>query len=439
MPKYAIKDIYPNPFRHMDRYPIRRDKVEALKASMDTTGFWGNIVAREQDGGVEIAYGHHRLVSLREKYGPDDEVDLIIRDLHDDAMLQIMARENMEEWGTSASVEHETIRAVVEAYAEGRIELEPPSPDTNARSIRYAPSFTLGDDVGAPRHRPYTAERLASFLGWMQRNGRPQDKVHNALAALEFIEDGILAEQDFEGLTTMQAEAVIQQARKVKTERETEARIHAQQAQAAEREAKLAEQRAVEAERRRQQQEAEAAQARTDALRRQAERQAREAQEEQRQASEQQAAAQRRHAAEQQRAQEERAKARSQAETVGRAVSTEIKSGNIGYREAAAVRERVETKPEGPPRNLDDIARRFARELDVLLDPQRDMRYEKLRVMVEFRESLSDSTREDLVVILGRLSNSPSLGSAAIPRGSIGGIPRGARWGIAALAPFARR
>ena len=66
---------------------------------------------------------------------------------------------------------------------------------------------------------------------------------------------------------------------------------------------------------------------------------------------------------------------------------------------------RVETKPEGPPRNLDDIARRFARELDVLFDPQRDMRYEKLRVMVEFRDSLSESTREDLVVILGRLSN----------------------------------
>ena len=172
MPQYAIKDIHPNPFRHIDRYPIRREKVEALKASLRTTGFWGNVVAREHDSGVEIAYGHHRLVALREEYGPDDKVDLIIRDLHDHAMLQIMARENMEEWGTSASVEHETIRAVVEAYAEGRIELESPDDKTPTRSIRYAPSFTRGDVLLARGEHPYTVERIASFLGWVATERR---------------------------------------------------------------------------------------------------------------------------------------------------------------------------------------------------------------------------------------------------------------------------
>jgi hypothetical protein len=34
-------------------------------------------------------------------------------------MLKIMARENMSEWGSSVTVEHETIRAVVEAYGAG--------------------------------------------------------------------------------------------------------------------------------------------------------------------------------------------------------------------------------------------------------------------------------------------------------------------------------
>ena len=34
---------------------------------------------------------------------------LIVRDLDDTAMLQIMARENLEEWGISAEVEHETV------------------------------------------------------------------------------------------------------------------------------------------------------------------------------------------------------------------------------------------------------------------------------------------------------------------------------------------
>ena len=405
MPQYAIKDIQPNPFRHIDRYPIRREKVEALKASLKTTGFWGNVVAREQNGGVEIAYGHHRLVALKEHYGPDEQIDLIIRDLHDDAMLQIMARENMEEWGTSASVEHETIRAVVEAYAEGRIALEPPDYKTPTRSIRDAPSFAAGDVPLARAEHPYTAERIASFLGWVQPSGEPQRKVQNALAALEFIEEGVLEERDFEGLTTKQAEAVIDQARKVKSDREATARFHAEQAEAAEREARAAQARREEAERTVRIKNAEAQRARDEKARQDAEKQARMAQREQTEAAQIAEAAERRREAEQQRARSEREQARPQATRVGRAVSAEIKSGKIGYREASTVRARIDTGPAGPPRDLEAIARRLAAELNVLLDPQRDLRSDKLRVMVEYRDSLTEKTRDDLVIILGRISN----------------------------------
>lgn len=41
-------------------------------------------------------------------------------------MLQVTARENMDEWGTSAAVEQETVRAVVEAYAADKISLPTP-------------------------------------------------------------------------------------------------------------------------------------------------------------------------------------------------------------------------------------------------------------------------------------------------------------------------
>ena len=44
----------------------------------------------------------------------------------------------LEEWGSSVVVEHETIRSVVNAYAEGRIELEPPHP-----TAAKAPSLQL--------------------------------------------------------------------------------------------------------------------------------------------------------------------------------------------------------------------------------------------------------------------------------------------------------
>jgi hypothetical protein len=166
--KFKIADIQPNPFRHMDRYPIRRDKVKALRESMRTTDFWDNVVARvDSYGKPQIAYGHHRLVALREEYAPDHEVSLIVRDLDDTHMLQVMARENLEEWGTSAAVEHETVRAVVEAYAKGQIKLPAP-PSSVQRGLRFAPSFvepSVSDRSETDGH-PYTASQIGEFLGW---------------------------------------------------------------------------------------------------------------------------------------------------------------------------------------------------------------------------------------------------------------------------------
>jgi len=48
---------------------------------------------------------------------------MIVRELSNEQMLQMMARENMEEWGTSAWVEVETLRATIQAYGKGLIEL----------------------------------------------------------------------------------------------------------------------------------------------------------------------------------------------------------------------------------------------------------------------------------------------------------------------------
>lgn len=211
---FTIKEIQPNPFRNMKRYPIRKDKVETLKESLRTTGFWDNVVARVVDGKPEIAYGHHRLIALKEEFGGSRKVDLIIRDLDDDAMIKIMARENMEEWGTSATVEHETIRAVVEAFGEGKIEL-PKVKQTNPEKLRYAPSFIMGRPVARP-DGAYTAESIAKYIGWIDRSGNASKKVSNALDALMFIEERLLSESDFEGLSTKQAEAVVQEARKTR-------------------------------------------------------------------------------------------------------------------------------------------------------------------------------------------------------------------------------
>jgi len=110
--KVQIKNLKPNPFRDMDNYPIMQDKVQSLINSINQTGFWDNILARKNNGNIEIAYGHHRLVVLRKLFKPDDYVDIPVRELDDSTMIRIMANENDESWGTSPKIIDETIGVV---------------------------------------------------------------------------------------------------------------------------------------------------------------------------------------------------------------------------------------------------------------------------------------------------------------------------------------
>jgi polyhydroxyalkanoate synthesis regulator phasin len=202
--KFKLKDVKPNPFRHIDRYPIHEEKIAALRESIRSTDFWDNIVARQVNGGAEIAYGHHRREALLREFGPEHEVELIVRDLHDATMLRIMAQENMAEWESSAQVEQETVRAVVEAYAEGRVELPAVAGDER-HQVRYAPSF-LQEQFDHGRTDAYTARTVAAFLGWTY------DKVQLTLQALALIEQGAVREEDYANLGWGQARAVTREA-----------------------------------------------------------------------------------------------------------------------------------------------------------------------------------------------------------------------------------
>ncbi len=121
--KVLLKNIKPNPYRNMAKYPINRYKVEKLKKSIDQTGFWDNILARpapnEPEGVVQLAYGHHRLIALQEL--GIEEVDIPVKDLDDAIMLQVMVNENMTDWTPNTAVMNESVRAVRD-YLNGELE-----------------------------------------------------------------------------------------------------------------------------------------------------------------------------------------------------------------------------------------------------------------------------------------------------------------------------
>jgi ParB-like chromosome segregation protein Spo0J len=212
--KVEIKDLYPNPYRDMDNYPINRVKVDSLKASIKQTGFWDNIVGRlkkgtvlsgysdqgylvgdfnenhepieiidggipvyfeVKKGGVEIAYGHHRLTALREALPWDTIVDIPVKDLPDSTMIQIMANENMQEYSTSPATIDETVKVAKKFLEE--------NPDV-AKSYGGRPGHRIG----------YLT--IKGFLNW------PEDRVQGSINRLNLIESGTVSKEAIHGLGT---------------------------------------------------------------------------------------------------------------------------------------------------------------------------------------------------------------------------------------------
>jgi hypothetical protein len=104
------------------------------------------------------------------------------------------------EWGSTAEVIQETIRNVVVAFGEGKIELPAVPEDTPKKAIRFAPRFGGADVLDVRPERSYTAASLGIFLGWLEPSGAPQERIYNALSALELIEEGVMKEEQFAGL-----------------------------------------------------------------------------------------------------------------------------------------------------------------------------------------------------------------------------------------------
>ena len=199
----AVSKLDANPFRRLESYPIDRDKVDALKDSYRETTYWGNILCREVSGRFQIAYGHHRLVALKEC--KETKVDVIVRSLSDEDMIRIMARENMEEWGSNASIETETLRATLDAFAEGRISLGKVPRDCPKSKILYAPLVSnVGSQNENEPQRQYTKHMLAKFLGWTKSDGKeralkPNFAFQTAFRALELIEQGYIEPKHIQG------------------------------------------------------------------------------------------------------------------------------------------------------------------------------------------------------------------------------------------------
>ncbi len=181
--KLKIRDVLPNPFRDLKGNPPLPEKIAELKDSINATGFWDNVVVRKnKDGKYERAYGEHRCRAAIE--AGVTEADFIVKDLDDAMMIKIMDNENREVYASSPASLIESVKAVVQALAEGQIPPFELNPKTNIQQIRYAPSYVPGVDAhGTSVRIPYTAFNIAAFLGRTEKRSTGRDQASDAITA----------------------------------------------------------------------------------------------------------------------------------------------------------------------------------------------------------------------------------------------------------------
>lgn len=201
--KLKFSDILPNPYRDLKSNPLDPRTVTRLRRSINATGFWDNCVVRKHPtlkGKYEQAYGHNRKeAALLEGI---KEADFIVKVLTDEQMIQIMHDDNDEAYKFKTASLFESVRAVVNALAAGKIGPFKIPKDTPKSKIRYAPSFVPGKEPSSDSDiRPYTVMDVARLLHETKDNGTQATSAIKAVVnALHLIEIGQLKEASLLGL-----------------------------------------------------------------------------------------------------------------------------------------------------------------------------------------------------------------------------------------------
>jgi len=174
--KIQIQNLEPNPYRDMSNYPIDQEKIQSLKNSIEQTGFWDNILARQSNGKFQIAYGHHRLEVLKQVLKPTDEIDIPVKKLSDALMIKIMAKENDNDWQTNVAITDETVRVTKKFLEENTEEIN---------------NFHTGVEKSQWSKESF---KIANFLDWSEH------KVFDSLQRIGMIKSGKIEKDVIESM-----------------------------------------------------------------------------------------------------------------------------------------------------------------------------------------------------------------------------------------------
>ncbi len=161
-----LRTLEPNPFRDFSVDPIDKAIVKRLQASIEEDGFWGGIVCRKTKDDIQIGAGHHR-VAAAIKAGLTHADVFVSKDMDDDAMVRVYARENATQRGNSSQALLGSVMGAIRRIAEEML-----------------------GNVGATIVAPIDYQRITQGIGYRQimaklGEGHEEREVMGALALLK--------------------------------------------------------------------------------------------------------------------------------------------------------------------------------------------------------------------------------------------------------------
>ncbi len=94
--KVKIKDLKSNPFKkEISEGKLNQEQVDKIKVNIKKLGLMGSIPIRKFKGKYQLVSHHHRLEALKQLYGKEHPVEVMVHNYDDEQMLRGMVIENI--------------------------------------------------------------------------------------------------------------------------------------------------------------------------------------------------------------------------------------------------------------------------------------------------------------------------------------------------------
>ncbi|GBE19376.1 parB-like nuclease domain protein [archaeon BMS3Abin17] len=121
--KLKLSQLKPNPFKkQISKGELNKEQVDKIKANIKELGFFGSLPVFKKGDDFHLIAGHHRVQALKEVYGKDFQVEIVISNYNEDQVFRGMVIENLTQ-RTNDFMELNQNVVAIENYLNGNKEL----------------------------------------------------------------------------------------------------------------------------------------------------------------------------------------------------------------------------------------------------------------------------------------------------------------------------